>query len=640
MNIDLKDITNKKQMLEQAKLNLKEYFVGIDDVIDKIFSMIEVWFLMPDLLMRPTIINLWGMTGHGKTDLIRKLVYELNFDSEYIEIQLDTNSDSYSSKSIQYSLINNGVSSKRPSILLLDEIQRFRSIDEEGAMIENHAYSDIWELLSDGSFCDANKEQDELYQLLVSLLYDEDYRNSDDEKDTKESSDDEVAKPKKKHKYQSYYWEANRFKNLLELEDSIENIMTWNFTKKINLIKDKLGSITKNRERKTYNKVLIFICGNLDEAYSMANDTSQVTIDGDILHDFTKDISILDIKEQLRKKFKPEQIARLGNNHILYTSLTKKDYEVLINKKLNDIRIKIKTLFDVDISFDEEIKKAIYRNGVYPTQGVRPLLSTIGATIENTIPNFLYSYFSNKIDINNKMMLTIKDKTVMAVIENGDIFEKDVSFDIDNLIRKIDKKSIAQTATHESGHVLIYCILFNRVPSQVVCDDPSTYTKGFVMPHTIDRNKENVLNKICIYLAGMCAEEIVFGEGLKSSGANVDICSATFLASSYVREWNMDGYVGKIVSETHSDSSYLLNFLSNSSEVIEEILKQQKSKVTDIINNNKPLFKEIVTVIQDKRRLNANDLYDIVRKHIPNIENTTDKIIYSYDQKLQKFLGE
>ncbi len=80
MTISIKEITERRKVLVKASKNLKKHFVGIDSIIDEVISNIEVWYLMPELLTRPVVVNLWGMTGVGKTDLIRRLVRELNYE--------------------------------------------------------------------------------------------------------------------------------------------------------------------------------------------------------------------------------------------------------------------------------------------------------------------------------------------------------------------------------------------------------------------------------------------------------------------------------------------------------------------------------------------------------------------------------
>ena len=61
---------DKRKNLETAKENLKKHFVGLDNIIDKIIEKLTAWYLFPEILTRPLVINLWGMTGVGKTDLI------------------------------------------------------------------------------------------------------------------------------------------------------------------------------------------------------------------------------------------------------------------------------------------------------------------------------------------------------------------------------------------------------------------------------------------------------------------------------------------------------------------------------------------------------------------------------------------
>ena len=49
---------------------------------------------------------------------------------------------------IETYLENSGVDSSEPSILLLDEIQRFRTVDEDGNLLDNKFFNDVWMLLS------------------------------------------------------------------------------------------------------------------------------------------------------------------------------------------------------------------------------------------------------------------------------------------------------------------------------------------------------------------------------------------------------------------------------------------------------------------------------------------------------------
>lgn len=173
----LEEIKTKREKLETAKNSLKNHFVGLDIIIDNIFNNFEVWYLMPELLERPIIINLWGMIGTGKTDLVRRIVKELQFEDNFLEIQLSVSQKSWPDK-IQDSIRYSGIISESPGILLLDEVQRFRTVDEHGKMISNNDYDDIWQLLSDGTFSDSLREKEKLMELLLSCEYEEEWGKS------------------------------------------------------------------------------------------------------------------------------------------------------------------------------------------------------------------------------------------------------------------------------------------------------------------------------------------------------------------------------------------------------------------------------------------------------------------------------
>jgi len=158
----LERIESRRKALEHVKSQLKAHFVGLDEVIDKIIRSVEVWYVMPELINRPVIINLWGMTGVGKTDLVRRLVRYLGFNENFLEVQLTNKGVSSASwySSIHSILDASSLDPKKPGVLLLDEIQRFRSIDERGMEIHDYKFQDVWMLLSDGKFSGGSDNRD------------------------------------------------------------------------------------------------------------------------------------------------------------------------------------------------------------------------------------------------------------------------------------------------------------------------------------------------------------------------------------------------------------------------------------------------------------------------------------------------
>ena len=141
MTKDVIDHINiKRQQLSQAATNLKKHFVGMDHIIDRVIKDIETWYVMPELLTRPITICLWGMTGVGKTDFVRRLVKELAMYDKYCEIEMSNKgvsnypwANSISDVLKEYS----GIESGTQGVILLDEVQNYRTLDENNLEIRD-----------------------------------------------------------------------------------------------------------------------------------------------------------------------------------------------------------------------------------------------------------------------------------------------------------------------------------------------------------------------------------------------------------------------------------------------------------------------------------------------------------------------
>lgn len=626
----IKKIDEKKIILENAKVKLKEKFIGIDDVIDKIIDNISLWFLTPELQFKPHIVSLWGITGVGKTDLVRTLVKLLGFTDKFIEVQMDMKNDY--SKNIEDYLDSSGIGCNEPGILLLDEIQRYRTIDENGVMIENKYFNDIWMLLSDGRFKNDSQRKNEIMQMFLDEIY-----FSEINSNAKEEEKETLSEPQKKSsRFKTSFWSANRFKKMLNLENTVEEIMEMSLEKRMDIMEEKLKSNNIN-EGKSYEKLLIFISGNLDEAFVMSDDVEDIETDADIYHDLSKRINIIKIKDALSRKFKPEQIARFGNNHIIYPCLDKKSYYKIIKINCDKILERIKNDHNIDIELTQNVYDIIYRNGVFPTQGVRPVISTVLNLLGNSLPFFLYQSMVNQID---HFVLDFIDGSLCSTI-NGNIYSKEVNLEIDKIKteRSIDEKILV--IVHEIGHALLYSVLFNTPPRQININSTG-FAVGFVINHNSVDNKTFIRNQLAVHLGGLVAEELVFGENYKSSGSSSDLANATNLAGQYVRHYAMDGNISTIYKPELQIQGEFNYDVSKTNSTIEEILNEEKKRAKDLLNKNVKLFKELVKISSETGEMPIETFTEICEKNglSLNTIGLNTKLIYSYDKKLCEFLNQ
>lgn len=634
----IKQIKNRRNKLEKVSKKLKNKFIGIDNVIDSVINNIKVWYIMPETLTRPVIVNLWGLTGVGKTDLVRTLAKELNFLDQFLEIQLNRNSNGGYGypKFIQSVMNNSSLETNKPGILLLDEMQKFRTVDNNNTEIENNIFQDMWTLLSDGKFpktCD-------IQETLIDLFYGGKYELERSDEDEPNSSDNEspttVKTKKNKKTYHQSQYAASRLKNVLKSKESIVDIMKWNDDKKFEMIYKALSS-QKSLDGDSYSKLLIFISGNLDEAYQIAGRADDADIDADIFHEYTSDINFVNIKTALLKRFKPEQISRFGNNHIVYPSLSKENYKKIIKKRIKELTQQIKIKYKINIKIDKTIYDAIYRNGVFPAQGVRPVLSTISSFLENSFPFFLlYSIENNK----NEIFLKYDNytKEIVATINNK-LQKYFIEGSIDKIKKKYNHNSRILTSVHEAGHSIIYALLFQLVPTQILSNTSLSDSNGYIGMHKFNGSKTSLLNKISVFLAGQSAEELIFGEENKTNGSETDIAKATGIASDYVISYGMDKLIGNIMNPYYYIGHNRLFNIYEANKITETILNDCKKKSTNLLQQNMTFLKETTDKLIENGEIKSLEFKKIAKNHnlAINIKDVKGKICEGYAEKYEKF---
>jgi hypothetical protein len=596
MEVDFQQIEARKKILETARVELKTHFVGIDETIDDLLNYIQIWYLMPEILSRPIIVNLWGMTGVGKTDLVRRLVKCLNFQDRFVEIELSHSEGSSWESSVGAALNNNGISDGKPAIVLFDEIQRFNTINSDGSPVQSSKFTDFWELLSDGKL--SKKVKDDLDYYIQDYLYQQ--KNIKKRKERGEEDVDENPT--------MGFYDARNLKSILQLDGDVADLADMSQVQMIEQIRQAKQK-KKVYEPVDHSKTLLIISGNLDEAFAMATQISESDVDADIFHAFTKKITMVDIKNALSRNFRPEQVARFGNIHLIYASLKKCDFEKLIAHEIDRIIASTKTKFDVTVTVDRSVNELVYRNGVFPVQGVRPVFSSLIDILETNLSKFLFTALlrsQKRIDIAYDFVKSQIDAQIGDELEQLPFVGR-----IDKIRQSNLEETIANISVHESGHAIAYMVLFGLAPLQLKSKLASSYAGGFTFPHQIYDNKENLVHQIKIYLAGGIAEEIVFGKELASIGRIHDREQATKLAIDYIRRYGFDD---------EFQANYTLEY-GHSMEMkatdmdIEKMVARMVSETRELISLHKALLQDLAWKLAATGSLAATEVAEIGVKH-------------------------
>ncbi|MFW6121982.1 MAG: hypothetical protein ACOC80_13955, partial [Petrotogales bacterium] len=430
------------------------------------------------------------------------------------------------------------------------------------------------------------------------------------------------------------YYRAENFKKMLKLKQPIEEIMKWSTEKCYSVLVKRMNS-QNIYEGNCFSKLLIFISGNIDEAYTMSRACDEVDIDADIFHDYSLGINILSIKKALLKRFKPEQIARFGNSHIIYPSLSKKSFNTIINRRISELKKHVKKQTGINVSVDQSVKKMLYRNGVFPTQGVRPLLSTVSSMLESVMPTFILPAIERG---KGNIKIYYKDTYLCSTV--GDkTFSVETVGDIDKIKEQQHKMERIHVAVHEAGHSIAYACIFKIAPTQIIVDSSVPRERlGFTGLHrTSVDTKKMCIDKITVYCAGRVAEEKVFGSSYIAAGGSGDLSEATVLAGKMIRSWGMDDLFATIV-DPHVDCDvqrYVVHDESNTDKKIEYILMSGKKKAEQIINNNHTLFKEVCDTLVEQGAMDNFVFQKVCKKHGLKIDVIDHKDFVFKDVKPQ-----
>lgn len=605
---------------------LKQEFFGMDEIIDLVIFNIRPWYTFPQLILRPVIINLWGLTGVGKTDFVRRLVHLLDFADRFVEVQMDgISSGGDYERTICGMLSRSSIEESKPGVLLLDEFQRYRTIDQLGNDVKVERYQDVWMLLSDGKFPADSSLFRELEMTLANALWGQESM-VEVKKETPDGKED-------KRPRLLYPYEAARFKKLLKLPNSVVEIMGMGTDQLMGLVHDAVAD--RKNSQIDYTKLLIFVSGNLDEAYHMADATEDCDTDADVFHKQTRRLSVVQIKKSLTTRFKPEQVARFGNNHIIYPSLSKATYQKLIKRTCKGY---IDTLHDVtgiEFSLDPPSLDVIYDNSVYPTQGTRPVFTSVYkifscAFSEATLWALQRDLKAVELSIDRGRSLLIARS-----LETDERHETKVDLDIEGIRKKASEDYKTVVAVHEAAHALVYAVLFKTAPQEVKIN-ASSFAAGYMIPdEDLVRQVEsrrNVQDQISVLFAGRCGETLVFGPDLITLGAEHDIAKATELAVKYVRASALANVAGLQQPWEFGRPMKTMIPSESADEAVEALLSEHRERATQLLVEHKPLFVRLVSALLMGQTLTKQQFTDM----FPELHLTIEPI---YADLWQKFKG-
>lgn len=685
---------------------LKKEFVGLSEIIDELGNAITPWYITPEVIHRPVVISLWGMTGTGKTSVVRRLIDLLGLAGSTMMFDCGTESNDGCSMSVSDKigdfLHTDSESTEvdnfsKDLVFVFDEFQYARTIDEHGEEIQKSNLRAVWSLIDSGIVNLSNDSWEVGYYNTFLEDFGGFVRTGENSKIPVKNcviSDKDSIRSLLQAIGLFYYDrgvpglavtsphpmrgkkskpEDDDDSDLLSPLQVIEDRIFRTVTRKTrdldksaggNVVTDlinakTLGEILEILQRAqtlivapryiNCDKSLVFILGNLDEAFHASDDLNP-DLSADMFYAETSRVTISDIKEALKKRFRPEQIARFGNSIIKYPTLKREHFVDIISAEVERVCKEFKETSGIDIIVTQDFKDLLYSEAVYPTQGVRPIFTTIGTIFTPLLSKVVLAEpVGGSVEIGTEgtnfrkpdIIVTLTSKT------SGEVIKQKVKLVLGELRDPSKRKTRVCSSVHETGHAIIMSYLTGKVPESIV--SVSTDKGGFCVTFDEDSIGEidsvrDVDNSVMISMGGWCAERLVFGDDsvLIGSGSDIDSAWGTFSSAVYSGGYyNPFSYVNLQVNNTSTgipdgfrDDDVL--------GMVHDKFQEFRKRVEKILSDNKELLGRCAKELSEKGAMSGEELKDMIRKnttgtltlgHMESVRNQG-----GYDKGLEKFM--
>ena len=186
------------------------------------------------------------------------------------------------------------------------------------------------------------------------------------------------------------------------------------------------------------------------------------------------------------------------------------------------------------------------------------------------------------------------------------------------------------TAYHESGHAVVARLLKNTDPVHKVTIIPRGRALGVTMQLPVEdrynMNSDQIIDMICMLLAGRAAEEIFMKQ--MTTGASNDFERATDMARRMVSQWGMSEKLGKMVSGESDGEIFIGRSIVQHRQVSEETMRQvdqeirsiigeQYAKALDLLKKNADKVEVMVKCLLEWETINEDQINAIVEGREP-----------------------
>ena len=520
---------------EEARALVKSQFIYHDRFIDSVFNEVKGWYLTPPEQRMRKVIRVVGMTGTGKSAVIRALVNSLNLGPRFNEFNLESlvkNTDNKNFAKAWRDAINRyytatpdpdwgfeHISYNIPPdmVVLLDEFHKTFSL-ELGKPIYRPEMSPMWEMLDGYSTVENSSRLDLEHGL---------------------KSDSFRANPP-----------AQYLRGIAEIDARTDITEPEKIQMKANLkieIQGILRRILNSMNPQItldLSKSLIFIAMNLDNTFPIhANDRE--IYPADRLNAISAQVTVEAVDRGLKEKWLSEHLSRMRGATVVVDSYSAKAYQEKIRFSLNAVKAEALANHEVNVEFSADLKDRIFKEIVEPAYGYRGLDGAINAfahdplqqissdikALRGQYPNVKITVSVDQSDPRNSLWTFRDGRRTVATKK----FPIPSSYQLSLGLHADPTRT--QVAIALAAQTVVGIQAYRELPLVVRANsERATRDKVIAFPSEGLENRSlrrsQMIDRIAAYLAPLVAEEAMLKE--RTTGNEENLAAATALAGMLV----------------------------------------------------------------------------------------------------------
>jgi ABC-type oligopeptide transport system ATPase subunit len=623
----------RERFVDEVLEKIKNGYVGNHEEIDTLFRSVSPWLTNWEYATRtPTVVGVWGLTGSGKTSVVRQIFNLVELDTRlvYIDLKQAVSSTERSDQAIQQ-LINmfsphmtqereKWSWEPRKMVVVLDEFQVAQTRKPDGSRNSNPFVEFLMQCL--GNQGEVSVENSTYRSLLHAIVHDKEILEALEAGQDPYISDLPNSRSKSTPQKKAFVR-----KRLMANQEALSHNHP-------NVLLD-------------LSQALFVTLGNFPPGVLGGGTVNPEHLNAESLNRTTKSMTRTDLTEILKKLFQPEDLGRLGPDQIIFHSILEKDYFGLLDSTLAQISARAQTL-GLAIDVDPKLKKFMVEKVMMPVLGPRVFLEVIYKTFDTPllkVRRFVAEHYKGrKVPRPSQLWVSMSPDgtTIEWVLKDGSApskFEQaslwgDLSAGAWRAVKNDSKDSPnpfaeAQTrarerelivaAVHEAAHTTVMAETQRIVPEVVQTDSQSKNSGGFTrFVSEVDLRatfRSDAIAMIAIALAGTAGEEIVFGEA--SLGGCDDFKRANEIAA---RLFGM-GALHTGGQRSMANEVALRQFgpahlgFDNYREGVDAVLREGLALAKKILRNENVFFLEVAQKLSEQPSLRAEELLDLVRAH-------------------------